>query len=68
MISQDNLESLLKRDRLVVIACLAVATLIAAFYILNGAGMGMTALQMTIPMQHMGAAEPSESLQGGEPG
>ena len=58
MVAGDRLESLLKRDRLVVSTCLAAATLIAAAYILAGAGMGMTALQMSVPMQHMGAAMP----------
>jgi predicted metal-binding membrane protein len=52
----DTLESLLKRDRLMVSVCLAVATLIAALYILTGAGMGMTAVQMTTSMKHMGPA------------
>jgi predicted metal-binding membrane protein len=50
-----NLELLLKRDRLLVSICLAIVTLLAAYYILDGAGMGMTALQMSEPMQYMGA-------------
>lgn len=60
MLSQAKLESLLKRDRLVVSACVTAATLIAAYYILTGAGMGMTAVQMTTSMTHMGAAMPRE--------
>jgi len=58
--SPDYLESLLKRDRLVVSVCLAAATLIAAWYIYTGAGMGMSAARMTVSMKHMGAAMPSD--------
>lgn len=54
-----QLEALLRRDRLLVCFCLAAAALIAVIYILTGAGMGMTAMQMSVPMQHMGAVEPS---------
>ena len=60
MDSPGRLESLLRRDRLVVSACLFAVTLLAASYILAGAGMGMTAMQMTVPMQHMGAALPQQ--------
>jgi predicted metal-binding membrane protein len=42
----------------VVSACLAAATLIAATYILAGAGMGMPAVQMSVSMKHMGGAAP----------
>jgi predicted metal-binding membrane protein len=38
--------------------CLALVTTIAAAYLLAGAGMGMTAIQMSVPMQHMGAVTP----------
>ena len=41
------LEALLKRDRLIVIAGLASIFLLSWIYILLGAGMGMTALEMT---------------------
>jgi predicted metal-binding membrane protein len=54
--AEANLERLLRRDRLVVAACLAVTTLVAASYIFSGAGMGMTALEMSVSMRHMGAA------------
>jgi predicted metal-binding membrane protein len=54
--SENVIEALLKRDRLVVSACLAGVTLVAAYYIVAGAGMGMTAVQMTAPMKHMGPA------------
>jgi predicted metal-binding membrane protein len=56
----DTLERLLKRDRLLVSICLAFVVLLAAYYILGGAGMGMTALQMSEPMQYMGADMGSE--------
>ena len=56
----NNLEWLLKRDRLMVSICLVVVTLLAASYIFSGAGMGMTALQMSEPMQYMGADRGSE--------
>jgi predicted metal-binding membrane protein len=55
-----QLEALLKRDRLVVGFCLGAAILVAAFYIITGAGMGMTAMQMSVPMRHMGAAMPAD--------
>ena len=51
-----TLEALLKRDRLVVSACLAGVTGLCAYYIYTGAGMGMPALAMTASMRHMGAA------------
>ena len=51
MESENVIEALLKRDRLVVSACLAGVTLVAAYYIVAGAGMGMTAVQMTASMR-----------------
>jgi predicted metal-binding membrane protein len=59
-VPQDKLELLLRRDRLVVTVCLVAVTLIAAYYIITGAGMGMTAMQMTVSMKHMGAVTPQE--------
>ncbi len=53
------MEALLRRDRIVVGACLGAVSLLAAYYIYTGAGMGMTAVQMSVPMQHMGAAAPA---------
>lgn len=41
------LEGAARRERAVVAACLAILTLLAWLYIWRGAGMGMTALQMT---------------------
>ena len=38
--------------------CLATLAAASAIYIFAGAGMGMTALQMSVPMQHMGAVAP----------
>lgn len=60
MDSRSQLESLIKRDRVVVAVCLATANLIAAYFILAGAGMDMTALQMSVSMKHMGAAMPKD--------
>jgi len=62
VISGATFEALLKRDRLVVSVCLAGVTGLAAYYIYTGAGMGMSALQMTTSMRHMGAAIPDWSL------
>jgi len=45
----DGLEYLLRRDRLLVGACLFIVTAVAWIYILAGAGMDMTALEMTHP-------------------
>lgn len=56
MILQERIEALLRRDKLVVSACLLGVTLLAATYILTGAGMGMTAFQMSTSMKHMGPA------------
>ena len=41
------IESLLRRERIIVIAALAALTLLAWLYLWRGAGMGMTALSMT---------------------
>ena len=41
------IEALLKRDRLVVTGMLLVATTLAWAYLLHGAGMGMSAMDMT---------------------
>ena len=47
MAETSPLESLLRRDRLVVIAALAAVIVACWAYILAGAGMGMSALEMT---------------------
>ena len=51
------LEVLLRRDRLVVGLSLICVVGLAAGYIFQGAGMEMSALQMTKPMRHMGAGQ-----------
>lgn len=50
-----NLEALLRRDRLLVGLCLLFVTCLASAYILSGAGMDMSAWQMSRTMRHMGA-------------
>ena len=42
-----NVASLLKRDRVIVLGALAVVLGLAWAYLLSGAGMGMSALEMT---------------------
>jgi predicted metal-binding membrane protein len=48
-LSETALEAVLRRDRIVVIAALVVVIVAAWVYILLGAGMGMTAFEMTPP-------------------
>jgi hypothetical protein len=43
----NTLELALRRDEVIVAVALGLLTLLAWFYIWEGAGMGMTALQMT---------------------
>ncbi len=45
----STIESMVRRDRLIVIGGLAAVVVIAWIYILTGAGMGMSALDMTSP-------------------
>ncbi|MEM7021485.1 MAG: DUF2182 domain-containing protein, partial [Pseudomonadota bacterium] len=47
MTSTSPLEALLRRDRVVVVAALVVVIALSWIYILAGAGMGMSAFQMT---------------------
>ena len=51
------LEELLRRDRLLVGLCLLFVTCLAGAYILSGAGMEMSAWQMSQPMRRMGAMD-----------
>ncbi len=51
------LEELLRRDRLLVMLCLLLFTCFAGAYILVGAGMDMSAWQMSRPMRYMGAMD-----------
>ena len=53
------METILKRDRAIVIAGLVVVIVLSWIYILNGAGMGMTAFEMTTMSES--AAVPMES-------
>ena len=54
-LSETALEAVLRRDRIAVIAALVVVIVAAWVYILLGAGMGMTAFEMTPP--HGGASD-----------
>lgn len=47
----------MRRDRLLVCLCLLFIACLAGAYILSGAGMDMSALQMSRPMRHMGAMD-----------
>ena len=58
MTSSSALESILKRDRLIVIAGLAAVASLAWAYTLAGVGMGMNAFEMTA-MSHAGVASAS---------
>ncbi|MGI9259678.1 MAG: DUF2182 domain-containing protein [Gammaproteobacteria bacterium] len=62
MPAKTTLEALLKRDRLVVIAALVLVTAISWVYLLAGAGMGMSALEMTRMSQQGAAGGMSESM------
>ena len=48
-LEHGSLEYILRRDRKIVIACLLIASASAWLYILSGAGMGMSMLEMTHP-------------------
>ena len=43
------LENVLRKDRRVVLGCITIVTTVAALWIIAGAGMDMTAWQMTVP-------------------
>ncbi len=49
MTASRAIEAMVRRDRLIVIGGLAAVVIIAWIYILTGAGMGMSALDMTSP-------------------
>ena len=57
----DILERALRRDRWVVVGALVLVTILAWVYLLAGAGMGMTAMEMTrhsmMPMPMMEHAQ-----------
>jgi predicted metal-binding membrane protein len=58
--SDTTLEALLKRDRAVVIAGLTGVIVLAWAYILLGAGMDMTAFEMTRMSQPVGLSQPTD--------
>jgi predicted metal-binding membrane protein len=64
------LEAVLRRDRTVVIAALVAVIVAAWVYILLGAGMGMTAFEMTPPFGEAGnmAMAPADSTARGQNG
>ena len=64
------LEAVLRRDRVVVVAALVVAIVAAWLYILLGAGMGMSAFEMTPPFGEAGnmAMAPEDSTTMGQNG
>jgi len=62
--SDTALESVLKRDRLVVIAGLAGVIALAWIYILLGAGMDMTAVEMTRMSEPAGLGQDTEMAPG----
>jgi predicted metal-binding membrane protein len=65
MAERSPLESVLRRDRLVVIAALVVVIAVSWAYILAGAGMGMSAFQMTsAPVPPGGMAQPDDGMSG----
>ena len=60
-----DLESVLRRDRLVVVIALVAVIVLSWVYVLAGAGMGMSAFEMTRMTQPVGViASPHPSMQG----
>ena len=59
-----DLESVLRRDRLVVVIALVAVLVLSWVYVLAGAGMGMSAFEMTRMTQPVGVDSPQPSLQG----
>ena len=57
-----ELASLLRRDRWLTIGGLALVLVIASAYVLHGAGMGMSALEMTRMSREMEMAQPAWTL------
>ena len=65
--SSVGVERLLKRQRGLVIAALALVTVVAWVYTLTGVGMGMTVWQMTeSPWSFIGSGTPAMSMAGGD--
>jgi predicted metal-binding membrane protein len=63
MVSREPLEAILRRDRLVVVAALALVIALAWSYVLLGAGTGMSAFETTGEMN--GMADGSDMAMGG---
>jgi len=60
-----DLESVLRRDRLVVVIALVAVIVLSWVYVLAGAGMGMSAFEMTRMTQPVGAIDSTQpSMQG----
>ena len=55
-----DLESLLRRDRLVVVIALVAVIVLSWAYILAGAGMGMSAFEMTQMTQSVGVSDSTQ--------
>jgi predicted metal-binding membrane protein len=56
-----DLESVLRRDRLVVVIALGVVIVLSWVYVLAGAGMGMSAMEMTRMTHAVGLGGPGQS-------
>ena len=56
-----DLESVLRRDRLVVVIALVAVIVLSWAYVLAGAGMGMSAFEMTRMSQPVGVSDSSQS-------
>ena len=60
-----DLESVLRRDRLVVVIALIAVIVLSWVYVLAGAGMGMSAFEMTRMTQPVGVIDSTQpSMQG----
>ena len=60
-----DLESVLRRDRLVVVIALVAVIVLSWAYVLAGAGMGMSAFEMTRTTQSVGVSDSTQlSMQG----
>ncbi len=65
MVVAFDLESVLRRDRLVVVIALVAVIVLSWAYVLAGAGMGMSAFEMTRMTQSVGVSDSTQlSMQG----
>ena len=62
--AQSAVERLLARDRVIVVVSLAFSVMLSAWYILDGAGTGMSSIEMSLETGPAGAliAAPTTSL------